>query len=167
MQKNLIKISIIILIVIMILVSVIGTILYLTTDALKSKDVLFQKYILQNVEAVVDMVDFSNEEKYIKTLEQSDYLATTTGKLKYLETQNDEEETYDLKIAGIAKNTQDKSYRKAMITYNNHTLSIVETLHEDEMYGFRLSDLVQQFVSIENESIPYLVSSIGYDGENF
>lgn len=165
MQKNLIKISIIILVVIMILVSVIGTILYLTTDALKSKDVLFQKYILQNVEAVVDMVDFSNEEKYIKALEQSDYLATTTGKLKYLETQNDEEETYEIKTASISKKAENKLYRKVMATYDNEELLSAEILRDNDTIGLRLTNLVNQFVSAQNKTLPYFVSNLGYNGE--
>ena len=49
MQDNKIKIIIIILIVLIFLVGIGGTVLYFTTDMLKSSKILFQKYIAQDM----------------------------------------------------------------------------------------------------------------------
>ena len=68
MQRNLVKIIIIVLIVIMVLVSVIGTILIVATDMFKSKDVLFKRYIAQNVMAMSNIFDFSDEKDLVQIL---------------------------------------------------------------------------------------------------
>ena len=52
MLERKIKIIIIILMILIVLVGVVGTILYFTTDLLKSDEMLFQKYIAQNVRNV-------------------------------------------------------------------------------------------------------------------
>ena len=63
MQDNKIKIIIIILIVLIFLVGIGGTVLYFTTDMLKSSKILFQKYIAQDMQNIVDVFEVS---KFIK-----------------------------------------------------------------------------------------------------
>ena len=89
MQKDWPKIIIIILVIIIVIISIILTILYLKTDLLKSKEVLFKKYISQNVGSVAEILDFDTEDKYIKVLQDDDYSESVNIELKYLESEND------------------------------------------------------------------------------
>lgn len=167
MVERKIKIAIIILIILMVLVGVIGTVLYCTTDLLKSSETLFQKYILQNITNVAEVIDVSREEQNIDLLNGSDYSETTVATLKYLESANDEEEVYDIKEEGIIKNSEKSSYRNIVANYGNQELAKIDLLEQDNTFGLRLANLVQQFVSVENASVSYFVSSMGYEGQYF
>ena len=101
MQDNKIKIIIIILIVLIFLVGIGGTVLYFTTDMLKSSKILFQKYIAQDMQNIVDVFEVSKEEQNIDLLRKSDYKEATNATLKYLEKENDEQEVYTIKEEGI------------------------------------------------------------------
>lgn len=167
MQGSKTKTIIIIFIILIILVSVVGTFLYVTTDMLKSSETLFQKYISQNIRNITDVTDVSKEEENIDFLRKNDYSESTKATLEYLENANDEEEVYDINEKGIIKNSEDLSYRNISVNYGNEQLMLVDLLKENNTFGLRLSNLVQQFVSVENESLSYFISSMGYEGQYF
>ena len=62
MQDNKIKIIIIILVILIFIVGIGGTALYFTTDLLKPNQLLFQKYMAQNIENFMEAYDLSKEE---------------------------------------------------------------------------------------------------------
>ena len=167
MQENKIKIIIIILIILMILTAVGGTILNITTDMLKSSETLFQKYILQDIQNIAEVIDISKEEQNIDKLRKSDYKESTKATLKYLENENDEEEIYDITETGIIKSSEETSYRNISANYGDTELISVDLLKQNNTYGLRLANLVKQFVSVENATLSYFVSSMGYDGKYF
>ena len=167
MLERKIKIIIIILMILIVLVGVVGTILYFTTDLLKSDEMLFQKYIAQNVRNIADVINVSKEEENIDLLGKSDYTETTQANLKYLETANDEEEVYNIQEQGIIKNSESSSYRDIVATYGDQVLMKIDLLKQNNIFGLRLANLVQQFVSVENASVSYLISSMGYEGQYF
>ena len=167
MQDNKIKIIIIILIVLIFLVGIGGTVLYFTTDMLKSSKILFQKYIAQDMQNIVDVFEVSKEEQNIDLLRKSDYKEATNATLKYLEKENDEQEVYTIKEEGINKAQENSSYRNISMSYGDNVLMSVDLLSQNNTYGFRLANLVQQFVSVQNATVPYFVSSMGLDGRIF
>ena len=126
MQENKIKIIIIILIILMILTAVGGTILYITTDMFKSSETLFQKYILQDIQNIAEVIDISKEEQNIDKLRKSDYKESTKATLKYLENENDEEEIYDITETGIIKSSEETSYRNISANYGDTELISVD-----------------------------------------
>ena len=167
MQDNKIKIIIIILIVLIFLVGIGGTVLYFTTDMLKSSKILFQKYIAQDMQNIVDVFEVSKEEQNIDLLRKSDYKEATNATLKYLEKENDEQEVYTIKEEGINKDQENSSYRNISMLYGDNVLMSVDLLSQNNTFGFRLANLVQQFVSVQNATVPYFVSSMGLDGSIF
>ncbi len=167
MQDNKIKIIIIILIVLIFIVGIGGTVLYFTTDMLKSSKILFQKYIAQDMQNIVDVFEVSKEEQNIDLLRKSDYKEATNATLKYLEKENDEQEVYTIKEEGINKAQENSSYRNISMLYGDNVLMSVDLLSQNNTYGFRLANLVQQFVSVQNATVPYFVSSMGLDGSIF
>lgn len=167
MMDNKVRIIIIILIVLIIIVSVGGTILYFTTDALKSSETLFQKYVAQNIQNIAEVTDISKEEQMLDLLRSSDFSENTDATLKYLEKESDEEEVYNITEKGISKNSEKSSYRNISATYGDNVLMSVDLLNQNNMYGLRLANLVQQFVSVQNATVSYFVSSMGLDGKYF
>ena len=166
MEKKL-KIIIILLIVAMFLIAIIGGILYFTTDLLKSKESLFQKYLFQNVQNIATVFDVSTGEKYIDYIRNNDYTENTEINFSYLETENDQEEIYKITAEGISNNSENAFYENIKASYGNEELANIELLRQNEVYGLRLSNLVQQFVSIENATMYYVVSNLGYNGTYF
>ncbi len=166
MEKG-VRLIIVILFVVMILVSIVGGVLYFTTDMLKSNETLFQKYIAQNIKNFANIADVSNEEKNIDYLRKNDYTKKSNIELSFLENEIDQEEIYNIAEEGITNNSENASYRNIKVSYASEDLANIELLKENDTYGFRLADLVQQFVSVKNASVAYFVSSLGYDGKYF
>ena len=166
MERNFKLISIII-IVLIVLVAIVGCILFFATDLLKSDEILFKKYLAQDIQNIAEVFDFKNEEMYLDYIKENDYTENTDIDLSYIENENDQEEIYNIKTESI-NNITDKSYYKNIkINYGSEELSNIELLRQNEIYGFRLSDLVQQFVSIENATMYYVVTNLGYNGNYF
>ena len=166
MEKG-VRLIIVILIVAILLVAIVGGVLYFTTDMLKSNEALFQKYVAQNIKNFANIADVSSEEKYIDYLRKNDYTEKSNIELSFLESENDQEEVYNIVEEGIINNSEKASHRNVKVSYASEDLANIELLKENDTYGFRLSDLVQQFVSVKNASVAYFVSSLGYDGKYF
>ena len=166
MERN-VKSIIIILIIAMFLIAITGGVLYFTTDLFKSNEILFQKYISQNINNFAKVFDVSTGEKYIDYIRANDYTENTEISLSFLENENDQEELYKITKEGIANNTEKALYENIKANYGSEELANVELLRQNEIYGFRLSNLVQQFVSIENATMYYVVSNLGYNGKYF
>lgn len=163
MQTNKIKNIIIILLILFVVTIVAGVTVYFTTDLLKPKEMLFKKYIAQNIINVADIFDISSETEIIDLLRNKDYTEETNISLKYLENENDKQEEYNISENGVINNSSKASYRKIDTTYGNEKLLSAEVLKEEDTFGIRLSSLVQQFVSVKNSSLSYLLASIGYN----
>lgn len=166
LEKNT-KIIIIVLIIAIVLLLGVGTTLFFTTDLLKSNDALFKKYIAQNVKRIAEVVDIETERNSIDQLLKNNYTENTQMEVKYLKNENDQEEVYNIKEEGVSKKETKNSFRNIEVTYNNDVLSNIMLLREEDMFGFRMANLVKKYVNVKNASIAYLVSSLGYDGNYF
>ena len=166
MEKN-VKLIIIVLVIAMFLLAITGGILYFTTDLFKSNEKLFQKYVSQNIKNIANVFDVSTEEKYIDYIRKNDYTENTEISLSFLENDNDQEEIYKIQSEGIVNNTDKELYKNIKANYGQEELANIELLRQNEIYGFRLSNLVQQFISIENATMYYVVSNLGYNGKYF
>lgn len=167
MVEKRVRIIIFILLIVMLIVGIVGCVLYFATDLLKSESVLFKKYLMQDVKNVYDVIDVSVEKNIIDQFGEQDYQVDANTQIKYLEKQNDQEELYVLKNQGITNNSKKESFRSIDLSYGKDNIISLELLNKDEIYGLRVASLVEQFVSIKNSSISFLVSSLGYDGQYF
>lgn len=166
LEKNIKKIIIVLIVAIFLILGV-GIILYFTTDLLKSKDALFKKYLAQNVKNIAEVVDFSEEKKDMDVLLKNNYLENTDISIKFLKNENDQEEVYKIKEEGIIKQENKNSYRNITAKYNDDVLANVLLLREDNMFGFKPSNLTDKYINVENASVAYLVASLGYNGNFF
>ena len=167
MVEKRVRIIIFILLIAMLIVGIVGCILYFATDLLKSEQVLFKKYLMQDVKNIYDVVDVSVEKNIVDKFGELDYQVDSNTQIRYLEKQNDQEEVYVLKDNGITNNSKKESYRNIDLSYGNNNIISLELLNKDEIYGLRVASLVEQFVSVKNSSVSFLMSSLGYDGQLF
>ena len=84
MQKSKNFNVIIILLSVIIIAGLIAVlVLYFTTDIFKSKEEMFQRYMLQEINNLNNLVDISKETEYRKILEENDFNENWTIDLKY------------------------------------------------------------------------------------
>ena len=157
MKDNSNKLMMILAIVIIVatVIGIVCYVLYQKTDFGKSKDVLFKKYIVQNVEYVSNVFDISKDKEYISGILKNDYTEKTKVKVNY----NDEEYNFD--INGISNKQNKEMYSDINISCKDKDLMRLELLEKDNTYGVRFSDVVEQFVAIRNENINDFESSLG------
>ena len=80
-RRNLIITSIIIILLIIIGILVY---LYMTTDAFKSNDTLFVKYLAQNFSMIEQIQNQNGMEEANELLQNNKYTSTTQGKINYI-----------------------------------------------------------------------------------
>ena len=146
-----------------VILSVSGIFLYMKKDLFRPKRFYFEKYFSENIQNVVNLFDFSKQSEISNKVSKNDFTETTNINVKFIE--NEEEEKFTIKEKGIVNNSEKKSYRKIRCNSNDENIIDVELLHKNEIYGIRLTNLIKQFVSVENKNIPNLASKLGYNEE--
>lgn len=154
-KKRIVILVISIVLTLLIILGILGY-LYLKTDAFKSKETLFAKYLLQNFENIEFLKTEENSE-IENILNGNKYTSQIEGTIEYTENIGTSDENKDSEInnVGIKINSNvDKinnyDYKDISIEKENEKLLGLEYLNQDEMYGIRLNG-IQQFVSIEND----------------
>ena len=153
-KKRITILIISIILTILIILGILGY-LYLKTDALKSKEALFAKYLIQNFENI-NILKIENDSEIEGTLNINPYTSQITGTIEYTEnlgTNNENKESkindVEIKINSNVDKTNNYDYKDISIESENEKLIGLEYLKQDETYGVRLND-IQEFVSIEN-----------------
>lgn len=152
-KRKLILIISIVLIV-LIIVGILGY-LYLKTDAFKSKETLFAKYLIQNFENIEFLKTEENSE-IENILNNNKYISQVEGTIEYTENigtsdqnQDSEINNVGIKINSKVDKTNNYDYKDISIEKENEKLVGLEYLNQDPIYGIRLNG-IQQFVSVEN-----------------
>ena len=153
-KKRIVTLVISIVLTVLIIVGILGY-LYLKTDALKSKETLFAKYLMQNFENI-EFLKAENNSEIENILNTNKYTSKTKGTIEYTENIGTSNENKDSEINNVGIKINSKvdrinkyDYKDISIEKENEKLVGLEYLNQDEMYGIRLND-IKQFVSVEN-----------------
>lgn len=166
-KKKRIVLAISIVVIFIILITAILVTLYITTDAFKSSKTLFEKYLGQNIEDVINIASFFEKDDYDKLLEQNKYTNNTEITMNYTEGVGTASEKTDssinnlkLNISGQVDKTANYNYQK-MDLYNSDTKTLsLEYMQNNNDYGIRFSDLFRQFTTVENSNLSELVAKL-------
>ena len=166
-KKKRIVLAISIVVIFIILITAILVTLYITTDAFKSSKTLFEKYLGQNIEDVINIASFFEKDDYDKLLEQNKYTNNTEITMNYTEGVGTSSEKTDssinnlkLNISGQVDKTANYNYQK-MDLYNSDTKTLsLEYMQNNNDYGIRFSDLFRQFTTVENSNLGELISKL-------
>ena len=153
-----------IIIFFMIILTILGIFLYLKTNLFMSKEFLLKKYFSQNIEDITQLFDFSKQRENLNELLTNNYTENTSLDITYVSS-NEKGESFNIKEEGIINNSENTSYRKISCSNKDYDIIDVELLKQNEIYGFRLTNLIKQFVSVENNNLSHLMSSLGYNEE--
>ena len=150
-KKRILILVIAIILVVLMIVGILGF-LYLKTDAFKSNEVLFAKYLMQNFENIQFLKEDNSQ---IENALNNKYTSQIEAKIQYTENIGTSDQSQDniINNVGIKINSNvDKSnnydYKDISINNNEEKLLGLEYLNQNELYGIRLND-IKQFVSIE------------------
>ena len=129
--------------------------LYLKTDAFKSKETLFAKYLMQNFDNI-EILKTEDNSEIENILNSNKYTSQIEGTIEYTENIGTSNENKDSAInkVGIKINcnvdkTNNYDYKDISIEKEDEKLVGLEYLKQDQMYGIRLEG-IKQFVSTEN-----------------
>ena len=131
--------------------------LYLETDAFKTKEALFAKYMLQNFDAIEILKEDENTD--VKNmLSENKYTSELEGKIEYTENKGTSNENKNssvnnvkIQAKGNVDGANDYKYYDISIVNDNEKLAGLEYIQQDNTYGIRLND-IQQFVITKGES---------------
>lgn len=169
-KRRAITISIVLIVILLILL-VVG-ILYLKTDLFKSNQVLFAKYMGQNIENMQGYFENFTNSNISRELEGSKYV--TNGQLEIKHTknlgttlENTDSDINNLKITidGTIDKQSNYSYNNVKLYKADENIAGLEYLNENNLYGVRFSDLFKQFTLINNQDLKNLFQNLGYTDE--
>ena len=141
------------------IIGIIFYVLYDKTDFGKSKEDLFKKYIVKNLDYFGEILDFSEDKEYIRRLVNEDYNEDT----KITVNSNNDEYVFNIKTN--KDSGANKFYSDINIMCDDEAVARVEFLEKDNKYSIRLSDVVKQFVAIKDENISDFMKNMGIDND--
>lgn len=154
-KKRITIITIAIVLVIAIIIGILAF-LYIKTDAFKSNETLFAKYLVQNFN-IIEVWEKSKNTDIENLLDTNKYTSQIEGKIEYTEnkgTSNEKQSSsvnnVGIKITSNIDKSNNYNYSDISIGTENEKLVGLEYLNEDDKYGIRLKD-IQQFVSIKKD----------------
>lgn len=148
-DKKFMIIGIIVVFFIVALITV-GIILYLNTDIFKSNEELFQRQFLQNIEKLNNIIDVSTENEYKKILNENSFNENTTLNLKYLDSQ-EKEDNFTSTITGVNNKQTNISYKDINIDYGTTNVAKLTFLKENNIYGIRFLEGTK-FATVDTEN---------------
>ena len=154
-KKKKITIAIIIVIFVILVISGVCIALYINTDMFKSNEVLFAKYLGQNLENIKLLETTLENTSYNETLDNSFYNTNIEAEAKYTQAIGTSSESSDnsinqLKITleGQTDKINGYNYKNLKLLKNEEQVAQIEYLQSENNYGIRFSDLFNQYLAI-------------------
>lgn len=166
------RILIIVLSIITVLILIIGGVLiYLNvaTDAFKSPDELFYKYLYQNG-SIVDVFDTDLLDRYYQRIENNAYNGTGEITIKTGMNDNSESDTKEfdtlmnnLKLSYTTKSNlaEKKQETEATIAYNDQEQFKFSVVQDNNNYGIKSDEVVYKYLKLKNENLRDIYTKLG------
>lgn len=166
------RILIIVLSIITVLILIIGGVLiYLNvaTDAFKSPDELFYKYLYQNG-SIADVFDTDLLDRYYQRIENNAYNGTGEVTIKTGMNDNSESDTKEfdtlmnnLKLSYITKSNlaEKKQETEATIAYNDLEQFKFSVVQDNNNYGIKSDEVVYKYLKLKNENLRDIYTKLG------
>lgn len=155
-KKRIVIIAISIILVMLIILGILGY-LYLKTDAFKSKETLFAKYLAQNFNSI-EILKTESDSEIENMLNTNKYESQLEGTIEYTEdigTSNENKNSninnVGIKIKSNVDKVNNYDYKDISIENKDERLVGFKYLNEENLYGIKL-DGIQQFVSNNTEN---------------
>lgn len=169
MKKNIIKISIIVVVSILILTGAALAYLYIATDTFKSNKDLFEKYskiMLKNMQTIIQDENIKNYEKRKLSdsyenkgdIEVAIQAKTNTDQISTDTTIMD----FNAKVDNKTKNLQGN----VNIHYADDVKFPMEFVKNDEKYAITSNEIMKAYAVVENKNLDEFLAKLGIDSDN-
>lgn len=161
--------KILIFVIIMIIVlAIAGTslvYLYLKTDFLKSNKVLFNKYIMQDIQSIQEIAQSNIYQTYKNVKSQNVYESNTDINISYSQGGEISSPFNELKFNFKDQKENEYNYRNAKILFQDENYLEVEGIKDSDLYGIRFPNEIKQYLSIRNTNDAQYLENIGINEE--
>ena len=161
--------KILIFVIIMIIVlAIAGTslvYLYLKTDFLKSDKVLFNKYIMQDIQSIQEIAQSNIYQTYKNVKSQNVYESNTDINISYSQGGEISSPFNELKFNFKDQKENEYNYRNAKILFQDENYLEVEGIKDSDLYGIRFPNEIKQYLSIRNTDDAQYLENIGINEE--
>ena len=142
--------TIILIIVILCITGGIITYMYIKTDMFKSSQVLFNKYISQEILNIKKLSESKISEVKTNIKSQDLYETNTTVDFKISEGGEVSNPINDLSFKFKTQKDNEYVYKDSQVFFGDESYLQIERIKESEIYGIRFSNGLKEFLSIRN-----------------
>lgn len=165
-------IIIVIPLIILLFIIALFSILYFTTDLLKSDKDMFFEYLEKNAKNIIDVQEVFNDDEFNKMLQESKYSQNQELKVNYIQNYGTTSENSDnvinklkLIINGENDNENNYEYKDIKLLNNDEKKAEIEYIKDDTNLGIKFSELYKQYLVMQNDDLKNIFKKAGYSDE--
>ena len=158
-MKKVIKVLIIVLIILMLLIGGVFAYLYFATDTFRTDKQMFLKYASESKDFIYNQLKDEDLDAYKTKLKNTPYEnngkisisydtenSNKTAEMKHIENSN-------ISISGKVDKANKINLQNIKLNYPQSKSIDIDILAQDDMYGFRINNILKRYIVIENNNI--------------
>ncbi len=170
-MKSVIKISIIVLIILIFAIVGAFAYLYFGTDIFKTDKQMFLKYVSESKDFIYNQLKDDDLDAYKKKLQNTPY--ENNGKISISYDTESSNKTNEMKLAensniaisGKVDKTNKINLQNIKVNYPQSKGIDIDVLAQDDMYGFRINNILKNYIVIENSNLQEWAKELGLNEE--
>ena len=170
-MKSVIKISIIVLIILIFAIVGAFAYLYFGTDIFKTDKQMFLKYVSESKDFIYNQLKDDDLDAYKKKLQNTPY--ENNGKISISYDTESSNKTNEMKLAensniaisGKVDKTNKINLQNIKVNYPQSKGIDIDVLAQDDMYGFKINNMLKSYIVIENNNLQEWAKELGLNEE--
>lgn len=158
-MKKVIKVLIIVLIILMLAIGGVFAYLYFATDTFRTNKQMFLKYALESKDFIYNQLKDEDLDNYKSKLKNTPY--ENNGKISISYDTESSNKTNEMKLAensnivisGKVDKTNKINLQNIKVNYPQSKSIDIDVLAQDDMYGFRINNILKNYIVIENNNL--------------
>ncbi len=170
-MKKVIKISIIVLIILMLAIGGVFAYLYFGTDIFRTDKQMLLKYASESKDFIYNQLKDEDLDAYKTKLKNTPYEnngkisisydtenSNKTAEMKHIENSN-------ISISGKVDKANKINLQNIKLNYPQSKSIDIDILAQDDMYGFRINNILKRYIVIENNNLQEWAKELGLNEE--
>ena len=170
-MKKIIKILICFLIIVLIALIGIFAYLYFRTDKMKSNKQVYLKYLAESGDFIYNQIKDEDLDTYKNKLKNTPYQNNGKIAIRY-ETEDSNKskkmqlvENSNILINGKVDKANRINSQNIKINFPENQTTDIDLIAQDDLYGFRINNILKSYISIENNNLQEWAKALGLNEE--
>ena len=170
-MKKIIKILICFLIIVLIALIGIFAYLYFRTDKMKSNKQVYLKYLAESGDFIYNQIKDEDLDTYKNKLKNTPYQNNGKIAIRY-ETEDSNKskkmqlvENSNISITGKVDKANKINSQNIKINFPQNQTTDIDLIAQDDLYGFRINNILKSYISIENNNLQEWAKALGLNEE--